>query len=909
MDELFGESEPVQNDLFGENDTVQVPVPALPTPKPVLDRLAELQLTGCCDKIEWSRAGVVAYIGSDSRSVCLRVFCRGANSTEWDLGEEISLPMKLVSDAPHLVHLSWNNSGTILAVLDACGRIALYANSGAFGRMQLLRNSEQDDEDDSGRIVACYWLPMPIMKGTALTVRSATRLTDTNSWSFQTDFERTPGPSHPAETKSALICLTMSGKLRFLYDAGQSWAERTLDLGIAKTCDDFLTHASFAPDRDAKLLLVTHNISRQMQLFSVRLNWNEKKQVVRGQQFTTGVDPVMEASTLNTVAFFAPLQNNVDESSLASMTDLRDTSLAQLTHLQLLPASFDLNWEQRTRPLLVAVFSHDGNTAHPSNAHQGDFNVMSQWELHNVQLTLHPTFKELNSKAKPAKPESSIHRLVLHRKPDVISNGHVLALNPLQSDNILVIALSDGSIAFRDRTTMELILPQIGAEQISSLPQSGLAFPISSEHLGVYYAFSITGCIAVAMDAEGKVKMRKLEMAVDWSDESQPEQPIIALVSMYSLACWFSWSNDDVLATLPKNTKQEHLNMLQRYVYNPAGVSVDYATNESQRDTVTLFRYSTFARCLSAQNILANFHHEGTNLPLPKKIAWAILNIRAVAITLGITVKNDKNPSPLDPSLVYQITGITSWTLDLITFIMDGLFTLSDALRGSELTAANVSREIQKLNTPALHLVLQSIPRMLLRFNCQYLHLALANATKSRSQADDLRDRRIIEDFMALFNDAPVKLHLFRRMIDETEGWIKRVYTDPFGEEARVEAEKTMLVEAGVPEALMPVVKHLVGQAMERYRAEMDPAKIYFHDIRWLGLTDDRASRMLLEEQKFDVHMKRLIGPKARLRRCTRCRSVMDDTPSKTKSPPGQWLTLLEKSCICGNIWMAEPET
>ena len=49
MDDLFGESEPVQNDLFGEPDAVHVPVPALPTPKPVVDRLAELQLSGCCE--------------------------------------------------------------------------------------------------------------------------------------------------------------------------------------------------------------------------------------------------------------------------------------------------------------------------------------------------------------------------------------------------------------------------------------------------------------------------------------------------------------------------------------------------------------------------------------------------------------------------------------------------------------------------------------------------------------------------------------------------------------------------------------------------------------------------------------------------------------------------------------------
>ena len=49
MDDLFGESDHVQNDLFGEADTVPVSVPALSTPKPILDRLIELQLSGCCE--------------------------------------------------------------------------------------------------------------------------------------------------------------------------------------------------------------------------------------------------------------------------------------------------------------------------------------------------------------------------------------------------------------------------------------------------------------------------------------------------------------------------------------------------------------------------------------------------------------------------------------------------------------------------------------------------------------------------------------------------------------------------------------------------------------------------------------------------------------------------------------------
>ena len=850
----------------------------------------------------------MAYIGPDGRSVHLRIFCRGADTDteEWDLGEETSLPINLSPEAPHLVHLSWNNSGTFLAVFDACGRIALYANAGAFGRMQLLRNCEQDDEDDSGRIVAAYWFPIIVMKGMTMYVRSATR--NAEAWSYQTDYDRMPGPCHPVETRSALICLTMSGKVRLLYDAGPNFAERTLDLGIAKSCDDLLTHASFAPDKDGKLLLVTYNISRQLQLFGMRINWNEKKQNLRGQQVTTGVDPVIEASTLHTVPSFTPLQSSIDQSDLTSMTEWDDMPIAQLTHLQLFPASFDKNWEERICPLLVAVFSHIRNAAHPSHTHREDFSVISHWELHTLRSTLHPTFNELNSKANPAKPESSVTRIAFRQRPNVISTCHILAMNPLQSNSLLAVSSSDGLIVVRDRVTMDALLPQVGAEQVSNLTQAGFSFPTSNEHLGLCFAFSTNGCIAVAMDSEGKVKLRRMEVMTDWSDDSQPEQPIIALTSLYSIACFHSWSNDDVLATVPRNTKQEHIDMFLRNVYTPLNLSVDYATNESQKDTVNLFRFTTFARCLSAQNVLANFRQPRSGSALSKKIAWAILNIRGIAVTLGITIKNERNPSPVDPNVINLISGITKWQLDIVSFIMDELLTLSDALRGSEINKATIYREIQKMNTPALHLVFQSIPRMLLRFNNQYLLLTFGNAHKTGAQIQDSADRRAIGEHLELMNEAPVKLHHFKRMIDEAETMIKRTY-DSFGDEARTEAEKTMLVSGALPDALIPAVQHFLTHTIEAFRAETDPAKIFFHDVRWLGLTDDQASKTFLKEQKFDVYTKKAIEPKARLKRCTRCRSLMDDTPNRTKVPLPTSLTLLDKLCICASNWMAGPET
>ena len=57
-----------------------------------------------------------------------------------------------------LVHLSWNESGSEMAVVDCLGRISIYSISIALNSITGVRQAHFDSSDDSNQIVGMMWL-------------------------------------------------------------------------------------------------------------------------------------------------------------------------------------------------------------------------------------------------------------------------------------------------------------------------------------------------------------------------------------------------------------------------------------------------------------------------------------------------------------------------------------------------------------------------------------------------------------------------------------------------------------------------------------------------------------------------------------------------------------------------------
>lgn len=168
------------DDLFGESSSLGLGLPtALPPPKGLAQSLDEMRLLGCRQydspikpksyeqlranyehrKVAWSRLGCVASISSDGLRVGVRHLRSSAPDGKWGLSEET--PLTAVSETHHgnqLVHLSWNETGSEIAVVDCMGRLSIFSISIAMNSITGVRTASIDSGDDSNQIVGLMWL-------------------------------------------------------------------------------------------------------------------------------------------------------------------------------------------------------------------------------------------------------------------------------------------------------------------------------------------------------------------------------------------------------------------------------------------------------------------------------------------------------------------------------------------------------------------------------------------------------------------------------------------------------------------------------------------------------------------------------------------------------------------------------
>jgi Mediator complex subunit 16 len=108
----------------------------------------------------------------------------------------------------------------------------------------------------------------------------------------------------------------------------------------------------------------------------------------------------------------------------------------------------------------------------------------------------------------------------------------VLSQRVIRSNTLIVFSMSDGSIQFRWRESMELISPDENHDEVRTLSQAGFAFPADEpgEHLHVmrsgsilisvafHTALSPNACVA-AVIRNNEVRLNKMEYSIGKFDE------------------------------------------------------------------------------------------------------------------------------------------------------------------------------------------------------------------------------------------------------------------------------------------------------------------------------------------------------------------------------------------------------
>ncbi|RPA95294.1 hypothetical protein L873DRAFT_1745488 [Choiromyces venosus 120613-1] len=902
------------DDLF-QDDTI----PRLSSRRRVDARLDDLRLSGCNSKIAWSKLGSIAIINSAGTGVETRHLACNPEDGRWILSD--AYPIANVSryhENQPLAHVTWNSHGAELAVVDVLGRVSFYTVFLAVNHLTATRSQILDQDDDLSALVGLWWLP--VERAYAL-YRPAARQED-RSFRYQALSFRPFGPFHPIAGKVAAIGITRGGTVKMWYQDGQGrYQEVTAELEGFASLDDLFSHASISWSKDHVAVLAAYTLSKQLRVYRILISWPQPNQ------------PNQPHTVLPNPPSLVIKHLKIEGCACPADSSTHDVSRAQLTHLETLaptPAPPDIH----TAPGVLAVFAN-------KKADGEAFSVICRWSLKETPCMLHPSFDQMGVR-RTSVSSPTISELELYRMDDVVMDKCVIGVSQVTSGTVIALAFSDGSLELRDRYNLNQLRDQsTNKNVVMNMMQAGFAFPPGEPCINL--ALSPNNAVAIRLGPDNDIRLMVMEyMNGPMEENDNLEIACVALAHQHAYSCNNHLNNDDLLLVAQKYRNPTFNNTFLSEAHRALNLKMDFAT-ESPNER--LFRNPLLQRCLSLQNAL-DFRGERVNKRLSGKLAWATLHLRVASVAFALTFNNPQrqgqgganagagaaasggsasNDFDLRPEALQTLLGLVRWLMDIMSLTISDLFELSKATTTSSSSSSSssssksqpnrtsdltfVRERVISGNSPALFLALSSAPRALLRYNCRSLRGLESTASKhlSPTSATDEETKTTFRSLKVPIESCAVKISQFERIMTDIDGTIRAAYHN-VPEAERAHAEKLLFVNNEIPPIFRGAVERLLGTSLPNLRNDLDVAKLFWHDVTWLGFHDDVASREYRRRNRIDAIRKVVLpkdddgGEKVRLRRCTRCCAVVEDiVPNKS---PSYWLGSMQRMCFCGTLWM-----
>jgi hypothetical protein len=281
--------------------------------------------------------------------------------------------------------------------------------------------------------------------------------------------------------------------------------------------------------------------------------------------------------------------------------------------------------------------------------------------------------------------------------------------------------------------------------------------------------------------------------------------------------------------------------------------------------------------------------------------------------------------------MAISIVGLIKWSLDLLVYILQELLSIHYALLHAKHDTGTdhstdlswIQSHIQSNHSPALLLLLSSLPRIFLRVLFRPLRYAYAHSSKGfANTALGNEQRGAFHKLLGVYNTTPVNhtsLGPLEEFVIEIENLVRSAY-DSAGIQPgppRQAIEREMFVHGTVPASLLPAATAILTTKLDSLMDRIDAGKAHVHDVSWLGLTDDARTRHFYDGHVIDVVRKMPLAPNGgggggsgtKLRVCPRCGSVMEDIGGQgaTMAQQQAWVWQSHKVCVCFSSW-ASPE-
>ncbi|KAI1817793.1 RNA polymerase II mediator complex subunit Sin4 [Poronia punctata] len=931
------------DDLFGDN--VPLSLPSHPPSRRLRRRLDELRNRGCCRRLAWSKGGTIASITADGQSLDLRHLRADPKDATWGLSEpRLTAPWSNLNGGP-IVHLSWGPANSELAVIDAVGRVLLLMFNTDLNRPAVSRRWDNDAVDDLHSIVGTYWLnPLPANSRFYPTYSPAVKNTNGSDYSFETRGVPTMGPSHPNPMKSAFVCITTNGLLKLFWSQNNNKTEETtLELESATSADDLITHAAVCSDKTKNIFIAMATTSNQLRVVQVNITFNAAKpeNAQNAPQNVPLAAQVLSVSLIKRhVAVTSWLQAGMHVSPL-------DASMTKISHIEMLPAQFDFQTKQWSPIVILTVrsFMPEPN----SHYNQEVQSIIDRWELViDHKETVHPAFERLGSRRNSGgSTPSTTPRL--KRLDSVVVNKIVMGVNVISFGTVLSFYYNDGTVEYRDRSTMQELYREPNLERMNSILEAG--FSQGGEPLCLQMAFSPTTFSLVQMYEDGQIKWHGLNFTSGDPDKTSDGQlsAIVAGCTMSTAgATHSSTSIDDIFAVARMFPRRDEfaLKWVTDFV-QITRMSTDYS-EDIPHDY--LIRNQNLQICFSIFNHLG-WNGEFQPRHFRSKMASLVLNVRNTVIIVSLASSAPSSvkaaSTPLDePEVVNCLAGCARWSIDFLCWLCDRLFGLLDdrkfmsflsqgAQTNQSQQLINMTRYLHERNEVALHLILSSSMRHLISAICRRVSLLDNYATRAlawysgRPEPTDATSRHVglsaaYRKVHRYTSTATIKANELDDLLGTLAADIRVAYSKSLGplerdkpppnangskqpdrvKEARQHCELNLLLVKEPPPSFLAVITKFFRQDLTNFQRNINTTQLYFADYHILEVNNNPEALESKEKRGVYVDMFRRVEisrEASTLRRqCARCGNVMEDLSSPNHKPGMIFLLAQQRTCCCG---------
>ncbi|KAK2611174.1 hypothetical protein N8I77_004543 [Diaporthe amygdali] len=866
----------MDDDLFGDE---VLPLSTRPPSKQLQQRVDEMRSRGCCRSISCSKTGTIASISPDGTHINLQCARTNPSDASWELSEPYpcSIFSPTLPGGP-IVHLAWAPTNIPeLAVIDAYGRVCLLSFHISLNRASVItRKWDADTPDDLFSVVGCYWLPLFISPNRQFNVTYGPAVRENGKYQYNNNIVQAGGPWHPNPQKSALVCVTANGFLKLFYSQNNNIVLDTqLEMESITSSDDLITHAAMCSDR-GRLIVVVATAARQLKVVQAEISWGVSQP--QDKQIPPGSLPLKPSLKAEHITGTSWLQPGLVESHL-------DASMDQISYLEVFPPVVDVKTKSALPATILTIRSHVPTAQNHYNVEYQS--IIDRWDILTDQpQQLHPAFEQRGSKTGSA---SSLHPMTRLRKRDsIVINKIVVSVETTQLGRIICIGFSDGTVQFRDRTTMSEMANEDNHSVIMVPHQAGFLLN-DEEKPCVQMTISPNNCSVTQVCENGKLKWSSLKYPVAEIGSTRQDPLYDAVLAGLTLAAANAAHQgtncDDVLAAarpfVDKHPRFLH-DLVSTLVFM-LNVNVDYS-EDSHHDA--LIRNMQLQTVFGLLNHLG-FRGEFRPRSFISKFAMLGLNIRHIVILITLASNSSVNPAkekwtPLDePEVVDALTGCAKWALDLLCWLTDSLFILRDDPKFMELLTpqrfSEMTAYLKCKNDVCLHLLLCSSTRGFLVATCKRLgHLqamsaqatqywdrnaSLHNSTDSHVSQSIIAVQQAYLKMQRYITTTLIKVKEIDKLLNTLSADIKQAYQtslailaqkqqqqsgkpnqpppDAAIKKAQAHCELNMLLAENPPPQFLPVIKKFFDTDLKNLVASTDRSGLFFTDFQLLEVEDD----------------------------------------------------------------------